>query len=368
VARFTAAHRFQLINSSIIAPKCIGASCPVGLVCKRHPSYHDFSSSKPPAPPILPLITVIVRLFVCVFDCSSITVGTFIPFRRAFFTSTRSRESTRRQPFRSPSPYFNSDRCKDRTYCRFGGSSLSTCHKSGFASRCSPCRKGVGKLLGPAGGIEKWGWSLLAVLELVEPPVVVTHHSTAQLALEADTQLQHRIDFPGLFFRNLSTHEAKNALVNMFHALGAASGEAGLYAVGWFFRIGYSAISSDSVAALWCACRLLEGIGSVSLSEMRQRIPSNQTPRKRMQTPNQEYCRDLGPTGSITEKARQKSRELRSNCSSPASKRSRSTTRNTKNHPSNKAKSKGLQSPAKRSSGALFTTSCHFRRHLPRTF
>jgi len=139
--------------------------------------------------------------------------------------------------------------------------------------------KGVGKLLGPSGGIEKWGWSLLAVLELVEPPVVVTHHSSAQLALEADTQLQHNILFPELFFRSLSTHEAKNSLINMFHALGAASGEAGLYAVGWFFRIGCSATSSDSVAALWCACRLLEGIGSVSLSEMRLGVP----PTKRLE-------------------------------------------------------------------------------------
>ena len=139
--------------------------------------------------------------------------------------------------------------------------------------------KGVGKLLGPSGGIEKWGWSLLAVLELVEPPVVVTHHSSAQLALEADTQLQHHIVFPEIFFRNLSTHEAKDSLINMFHALGAASGDAGLYAVGWFFGIGCSATSSDSVAALWCACRLLEGIGSVSLTEMRPGAP----PTKRLE-------------------------------------------------------------------------------------
>jgi hypothetical protein len=139
--------------------------------------------------------------------------------------------------------------------------------------------KGVGKLLGPSGGIEKWGWSLLAVLELVDPPVVVTHHSSAQLALEADTQLHHHIVFPELFFRNLSTHEAKDSLINMFHALGGASGDAGLYAVGWFFGIGCSATSSDSVAALWCACRLLEGIGSVSLSEMRPGV----SPTKRLE-------------------------------------------------------------------------------------
>lgn len=138
--------------------------------------------------------------------------------------------------------------------------------------------KGVGKLLGPAGGIEKWGWSLLAVLKLIEPPVMVAHHSSAQLALEADIQLQHII-FPEIFFKNLSSPEAKNALVNMFHALGAASGETGLYAVGWFFRIGYSGTSSDSVAALWCACRLLEGIGSVSLAEVCPRI----LPTKRLE-------------------------------------------------------------------------------------
>ena len=137
---------------------------------------------------------------------------------------------------------------------------------------------GVGKLLGPAGGIEKWGWTLLMVLEISEPPVVVTQQSSAQLVLEAATQLQH-IVFPELFFKNLSSREAMNALVSMFHALGAASGEAGLYAVGWFFRIGYSTTSFDSVAALWCACRLLEGIGSVSLCEIRPGI----LPTKRLE-------------------------------------------------------------------------------------
>ena len=127
--------------------------------------------------------------------------------------------------------------------------------------------KGVGKILGPTGGIEKWGWSLLAVLEFVEPPIVVTHHSSAQLMLETDPESQQLIVFPELAFRNVSSYETRNSLVRMLHALGSAGGDAGLFAVEWFYRTGCSSTSPTSVAALWFACRLLEGIASVSVYE-----------------------------------------------------------------------------------------------------
>ncbi|PPQ67121.1 hypothetical protein CVT25_005722 [Psilocybe cyanescens] len=125
--------------------------------------------------------------------------------------------------------------------------------------------KGVGKLLGPTGGIEKWGWSLLSVLEMIEPPVMVTDMSGAQLALENDPSSTQWVNFPELMFKNISSHETRDALNNMFHALGAAGGDAGLFAVEWFIIVGHTGSSITSVAALWCACRLLEGIARISL-------------------------------------------------------------------------------------------------------
>ncbi|KIM47743.1 hypothetical protein M413DRAFT_439414 [Hebeloma cylindrosporum] len=106
---------------------------------------------------------------------------------------------------------------------------------------------GIGKLLGPSGGVEKWGWSLLSVLEIVEPPITVTQVSEAQLALE-------------------SSEDTAQSL-QMFHSLGAAAGDSCLFTVEWFTRLGRSGVDSFSVAALWCACRLLEGLARFSLSE-----------------------------------------------------------------------------------------------------
>ncbi|KAH9486499.1 TELO2-interacting protein 1-like protein [Psilocybe cubensis] len=125
--------------------------------------------------------------------------------------------------------------------------------------------KGIGQLLGPTGGVEKWGWSLLSVLEIIEPPITVTNTSGAQLTLENDPSALQWVNFPDVVFKNISAHETRNALNDTFHALGAAGGDAGLFAVEWFISVGLSGTSITSVAALWCACRLLEGIGYVSL-------------------------------------------------------------------------------------------------------
>ncbi|KAF9535670.1 armadillo-type protein [Crepidotus variabilis] len=133
-------------------------------------------------------------------------------------------------------------------------------------SRLSVVSKGVGKLLGPTGGIEKWGWSLLSVLEIEEPSVVVTHTSSAQLALEADPQAQGSIPFPEVGFKNISSHETRDAITRMLYSLGKAAGESALFSVEWFYRSGAWSSSLSSVASLWCACRLLEGIVDGSLS------------------------------------------------------------------------------------------------------
>ncbi len=153
--------------------------------------------------------------------------------------------------------------------------------------------KGVGKLLGPTGGIEKWGWSLLTVLELIEPPIIVTRHSSAQLMLEDDPQGQQGTVFPELRFKNIQSSETRSALVNMLHALGAASGDAGLFAVEWFFRTGCSATSATSVAALWCACRLSEGITSVSLFDEHNDVSPRAPFSRRVEKQNKIFARSI---------------------------------------------------------------------------
>ncbi|KAF7375920.1 Heat repeat protein [Mycena sanguinolenta] len=132
---------------------------------------------------------------------------------------------------------------------------------SGIASISS----GLGVLLGPTGGIERWGWRLLSVLELVEPPFVVSRTSAAQLMLENETDGSDGTAFPELTFKNVSTRSAYEALVRMFHSLGRAAGDSGLSAVEWFADAGQNGASSLSVAAMWCACRLLEGAADVSI-------------------------------------------------------------------------------------------------------
>ncbi|KAJ7128967.1 armadillo-type protein [Mycena crocata] len=124
---------------------------------------------------------------------------------------------------------------------------------------------GLGVLLGPTGGIERWGWRLLSVLELVEPPLIVSRMSAAQLMLENDTAFEG-VAFPELTFKNVSTRSAYDSLVRMFHSLGRAAGDSCLSAVEWFTSVGHNGTSTQAVAAVWCACRLLEGVANFSIS------------------------------------------------------------------------------------------------------
>ena len=146
-----------------------------------------------------------------------------------------------------------------------------------------PVVKGVGKLLGPAGGVEKWGWSLLSVLEFVEPPIVVANSSLAQLALETDRDISDWFSFPELIFKNISSHNTRRSLESMFLALGSAGGDSCFFAVEWFANVGRLGTTSTSVAALWCACRLLEGVAKISLSECRTATLSDMPPSRRLE-------------------------------------------------------------------------------------
>ncbi|KAI0318998.1 hypothetical protein OF83DRAFT_1275845 [Amylostereum chailletii] len=122
---------------------------------------------------------------------------------------------------------------------------------------------GIGKFLGPTGGIEKWGWRLLSVLEFETPSITVTGAPLGQLSLEgAANNLTH---FPDISIVHVSTRSTQSSLETMLHALGNAGGEDALFAVEWFTRVGCSRRDTRGVAALWCACHLLQGISGIRL-------------------------------------------------------------------------------------------------------
>ena len=123
---------------------------------------------------------------------------------------------------------------------------------------------GVGKLLGPTGGIEKWGWSLLSVLQFGDPPITVTRTDGAQRLLES-SDATNSVPFPVPVLSNVTSRTAQAALERMFRAMGASAGDDGLFALEWFLGVGQNGRGPSAVAALWCACRLLEGAGRVTL-------------------------------------------------------------------------------------------------------
>ncbi|KAF8899017.1 armadillo-type protein [Infundibulicybe gibba] len=118
----------------------------------------------------------------------------------------------------------------------------------------------IGKLLGPTGGIEKWGWSLLSVLQFTNPPTAINQTPEAQLLLENDPDTIKSMSFPPLAFEHVVMRSTYDALERTFYALGRAGGEKSLFSIEWFLNAGLNGTSSRSVAALWCACRLLEGV------------------------------------------------------------------------------------------------------------
>jgi hypothetical protein len=138
--------------------------------------------------------------------------------------------------------------------------------KDGIAVRSIAA--GVGKLLGPTGGVEKWGWSLLSALHLANPARTLSKGSSAQLMLEDDPSIINWVPFPDVSFKNVSSHTARTALTRMLRELGRAGGEACLFSVEWFTNIGKRGKGAVSTAALWCGCRLLEGVGGLSLESL----------------------------------------------------------------------------------------------------
>lgn len=142
---------------------------------------------------------------------------------------------------------------------------LAVTHEISKPTGLSTISGGIGKLLGPSGGIEKWGWSLLTVLEFENPPVTIARASAAQLMLENDPEASETVSFPEVTLKNVSSRTAYAAIARMFRSLGHAGGESCLFAVEWFVDVAKGGRGTRAVAALWCASRLLEGIAEVSL-------------------------------------------------------------------------------------------------------
>lgn len=134
--------------------------------------------------------------------------------------------------------------------------------------RLDPIVQGVGRLLGVNGGIERWGWGLLSVMELSSPSITQTNTSTGLLALESDTSSLNLPQFPPFLLRHVSSLSAQQAVEAMFHSMGQAAGEQAIFAVEWFFSVGFGSQGTQATAALWCASRLLEGVGGLTLADM----------------------------------------------------------------------------------------------------
>lgn len=138
----------------------------------------------------------------------------------------------------------------------------------------------VGRLLGATGGIERWGWSFLSVLSFTAAQFSPQSVSASHLMLESSSGAVQIVAFPELILHPLTSRPAQSALERMLRAMGNASGEDGLYAVEWFVNIGKARHDSRAVAALWCACRLIEGIGHINLGSVGVDFPVTTRRRK----------------------------------------------------------------------------------------
>ncbi|KAH9968639.1 ARM repeat-containing protein [Russula dissimulans] len=169
----------------------------------------------------------------------------------------------------------------------------AVCHLVASSSEnLSALSRGLGKLFGPTGGIERWGWRLLAVMEFEMPQVTVMETPVARLMLEQGTN-HDEPTFPELSLKHIATRSAQATLEQMFRGLGSAGREDCVYAVEWFTAVGRKRRDDRGVAALWLGCRLLEGIAGISAS-----VPDIDLVPKRS---NRLYTATRGLTRSIAE-------------------------------------------------------------------
>ncbi|KAG8710199.1 hypothetical protein FRC09_000246 [Ceratobasidium sp. 395] len=116
-------------------------------------------------------------------------------------------------------------------------------------------------LLGPSGGIDKWGITLLHSIKLVSPSVVVLADPARLIEPGGGSDEQgvyEEIGYPRLQLRDADV-ETHTYIEEMFTAMGCAAGEGGMYAVEWFVGVGIAGVGERQVAAMWCALTILRG-------------------------------------------------------------------------------------------------------------
>lgn len=163
----------------------------------------------------------------------------------------------------------------------------------------SSLSSGLNLLLGPSGGIERWGWTLLSVLEFRTPSVTVHHASGAQLFLEGNSGSADRITFPEVTLKNILSRSARDALARMLRALGRASGDNCLYAIEWFAGAGRLSELQTAVTALWCAGRLLEGVSGTYLDSEDQLSQRVTTCSRRLERFTRGLARDIAALWTV---------------------------------------------------------------------
>lgn len=138
----------------------------------------------------------------------------------------------------------------------------------------------ISKILGTTGGIEKWGWSILEVIELSTPNAFYAlPNQNVPLLEDAPSE---RITFPQPVIKSIKDLDSQDFLSELFRSWGFAAGEDALFAVEWFVGFASKGSGAGEVSALWCASRLLEGASECRLDNAgepnRQGVP-NRRPR-----------------------------------------------------------------------------------------
>lgn len=169
----------------------------------------------------------------------------------------------------------------------------AVCILSKEHARAGSIADAIGTLLGPRGGIEKWGYSLLNVLEFSAPNIVPVPNSRILQIDAAEFAGATQPGFTRLEIKQVRSPEGVDALERMLKELGRAAGESALYSIEWFVERAKSGTASSNVAASWLACRLLEGVSGFELGTTPSG-PANRRTGKRLDKVCRWIVRSLG--------------------------------------------------------------------------
>lgn len=145
----------------------------------------------------------------------------------------------------------------------------------------------IAAFLGPAGMVERWGWSLLDCLEFGRPRGWSSTANTAQRTAElgwgrglvtsslplliesssgdASDPLPPDAKFPHLSLRHVETERTVRDLAAMLESLGAAGGEVAVHSVDYFIRFAKAHRTRDpakATSAVWVSELLLKGVAA----------------------------------------------------------------------------------------------------------